>query len=511
MTDSQHLLAEYVQSASDAAFRDLVTRHLDLVYFAALRLVGGDPHQAEDVAQTVFADLARLARTLPRDVMLGGWLHRHTCFVAAHTLRGERRRQSRERQAVEMNTLRTQPQADLSAIGPILDDAVNELGEADRTAILLRFFEEQEFRAVGEALGSNEDAARMRVNRALEKLHVLLSRRGITSSTAALTVLLSTNAVQAAPVGLATTIAAAVTIGGTATLATATAASSKAIAMTTLQKTLIAATLATVVGTGVYEIQQTSTLRNQVQALQQQQAPLAAQVEELTRERDEALSQLTALREESDVRERNAGELLKLRAEVTRLRALEEQTARSGPPAQSSTDPFTRSVLTLSARAAELNQQLERMPDKRIPELQFLTESDWLAVAKDATLQTDAEVRQALSKLRSLAKNKFGMLATHALDGFIRANNGDLPSDPAQLKPFFEVPVDDETLQRYRMLHTGNLKDLPKDTTWVISERAPVDRDYDSHLYIGPNGRSGSWGTGRGSTGDPDETWATRE
>lgn len=150
------------------------------------------------------------------------------------------------------------------------------------------------------------------------------------------------------------------------------------------------------------------------------------------------------------------------------------------------------------------------MPDKRIPELQFLSESDWLTAAKEARFETDADIRQSLSRLRSLAKGKFGMLATHALDKFIQANDGQLPSDPLQLKPYFEVPVDDETLQRYRMLHTGSAKDLPEGTTWTISEKAPVDRDYDSHLYIGPNGRSGSWGTGRGSTGDPDETWATR-
>src|SRR6058998_1752107 len=122
----------------------------------------------------------RIGRSLQNDVMLGGWLHRHTCFVAANTMRGERRRQSRERQAVEMNALQTNSGADFSLVAPILDQAINELGEADRTAILLRFFEQRDFRFVGEALGSNEDAARMRVSRALEKLHALLKHRGVT-------------------------------------------------------------------------------------------------------------------------------------------------------------------------------------------------------------------------------------------------------------------------------------------------------------------------------------------
>src|ERR1043166_5619256 len=178
MTDSQILLAEYVRTGSENAFRELVARYVDLVYSTALRLVEGDTHRAEDVAQVVFADLARAARTLSSDVMLGGWLHRHTCFVAANTLRGERRRQSRERQAVEMNALQTNSGADFSQVAPLLDEAINELDEADRTAILLRFFEEHDFRSVGQALGSNEDAARMRVTRALEKLETLLKRPG---------------------------------------------------------------------------------------------------------------------------------------------------------------------------------------------------------------------------------------------------------------------------------------------------------------------------------------------
>src|SRR6185436_13584865 len=162
MTDSQNLLAEYVQTGSDAAFGELVTRYVDLVYWTAFRLVESDAHRAEDVAQTVFVDLTRMARTLSNDVMLGGWLHRHTCFVAANTMRGERRRRFREREAVEMNVLQNSSRQDFELVAPILDEAINELGEADRTAILLRFFEQHDFRSVGRAIGSNEDAARMR-------------------------------------------------------------------------------------------------------------------------------------------------------------------------------------------------------------------------------------------------------------------------------------------------------------------------------------------------------------
>ena len=240
MTDSQQLLAEYRQNGSDAAFRELVTRYVDLVYSTALRLVEGDTHRAEDVAQTVFVDLARKAQTLPHEVRLGGWLHRDACQVAGHTMRGERRRQSRERQAVEMNVLQNHSEADFSQVAPLLDEAINELGEADRTAILLRFFEQQDFRAVGQALGSNEDAARMRVTRALDKLHTLLTHRGATLSAAALGTALDTEAVTAAPAGLAGTVAAtALASAGAFSLAT----------LTTGTKLLLAAAAVLVVAT----------------------------------------------------------------------------------------------------------------------------------------------------------------------------------------------------------------------------------------------------------------------
>ena len=213
MIDSQQLLKEYVLSRSESAFRELVSRYVDLVHSTAFRLVDSDAHRAEDVTQTVFMDLARMAPCLSKEIMLGGWLHRHTCFVAANTMRGERRRQSREKQAVEMNAMQDNSRDTFGHVAPILDEAINELGEADRTAILLRFFEQQDFRSVGQALGSNEDAARMRVTRALDKLQGLLERRGVTAGAATLSVLLAANAVQAAPIGLAITISTAATVG----------------------------------------------------------------------------------------------------------------------------------------------------------------------------------------------------------------------------------------------------------------------------------------------------------
>ena len=200
------MLAEYVGKGSETAFRDLVSRYVDLVYSTALRLANGDAHRAQDVTQTVFIDLARQASKLSSDSMLGGWLHRDTCFVAAKVMRGERRRQLRERQAAEMNAINSD-ERNLDEIAPVLDEVINDLGEVDRQAILLRFYERMDLRSVGEALGSSENAAQKRVSRALEELRTALGRRGVTLSAVALGTALVAGAVKAAPAGLAAGVA----------------------------------------------------------------------------------------------------------------------------------------------------------------------------------------------------------------------------------------------------------------------------------------------------------------
>jgi len=234
MTESQQLLAEYVRNGSEQAFQELVARYVDLVYSTALRLVEGDPHRAKDVAQTVFVDLARLAAKLSPNSMLGGWLHRRTCFVARTVMRGERRRQARERQAVEMSTLDNHPDTDLAEIAPVLDEAINELGADDRDAILLRFFEQRSLRSVGEALGTSENVAQKRVARALQELAGLLKHRGFTLPGAALASGLAAGAVKAAPAGLATGLAKAA-LAGAGVTGGITAASAKAVVLTKLK------------------------------------------------------------------------------------------------------------------------------------------------------------------------------------------------------------------------------------------------------------------------------------
>jgi RNA polymerase sigma factor (sigma-70 family) len=495
-SDAQ-LLRDYVEHGHEAAFREIVARHTDAVYSAALRQVVS-PDLACDVAQSVFTDLARkapsLARTLDARASLVGWLYRSTRFAALNQWRDDQRRQARERLAMQHFDPVSDPAPEWARIGPVLDEAMADLSDDDRESLLLRFFQSHDFRAIGQSLGGSDDAAQKRVSRALEKLRVHLTSRGVTTGAAALSVALSAHVVQAAPAGLAGALSNAALAGATlATTATVTAA--KTIAMTTLQKSIIGATLAVAVGTGIYEAHQASDSRSQLQTLQQQQGPLAEQIEQLTRERDAAASKLAALQNDlaglqSDYARlrRDAAELAMLRGEVTRLRALEQQMGQSKASPAVRDDPFTQSVLAMTQRAGELNGHLQRMPDKKIPELQLLTENDWLSVAKDVSLQSETEVRQALSELRNVAKHKFATYALQAVDKFIGANNGQMPTDVSQLKPYFEVPVEDAMLERYQVLQPGDGRSLQDN--WVLSERTRVDPDYDRYLYKRKYGRS---------------------
>jgi len=233
----------------------------------------------------------------------------------------------RERQVAEMNAIEDHSESNLAQVAPVLDEAIGQLDAEDRTAILLRFFERKDFRSVGEAIGSSEDAARKRVDRALEKLHVLLKHRGATLSAVALGTTLATEAVTAAPVGLAATISAAALAGTTlATATTATAA--KAIAMTTFQKTLIAATCAAAVGMGIYEARQAAQLRDQVQTFQQQQAPLAEQAAEAAGLREDNQRLRDQLKTAAEASEANSRELLRLRAQAGTSRQVQQENAR---------------------------------------------------------------------------------------------------------------------------------------------------------------------------------------
>jgi RNA polymerase sigma factor (sigma-70 family) len=325
-TNDLNLLGEFIRDQSQDAFTALVQRHLNLVYCAALRQVRL-PQLAEEVAQSVFTDLARNAARLKPDTILTAWLYAVTRRTAIDVVRGEARRQLREQIALEMNAMNA-TYDDWTQIEPLLDDAMHALDDTDRTAVLLRFFENKSLREVGETLGTTDDTARKRVNRAVEHLREFFAKRGVTVGASGLAVLISANGVLTAPAGLSTVIA-VTALAGTTIFTAATATVGKAIAMTTIQKTLIAAALAAAVGAGIYEASQASTLRAQVQTLeQQQQAPSAEQIEQLQRERDEASRQLGLLRDDNERLSRNTPELLRLRGEMGMLRAQMNDAAK---------------------------------------------------------------------------------------------------------------------------------------------------------------------------------------
>ena len=197
--DDMDLVREFATSDSEAAFATLVRRHVNLVYSAALRRLGNAP-EAEEVAQNVFIILARKAGGLRRGTILSGWLYQTAQLTAANFQRAAIRRQHREQEAFMQFYESSEPNASWHQLSPLLEEAMARLGQNERDAIVLRFFENRTVREVAAALGLREDAAQKRVNRATDKLRDYFVRRGVQVSTAALLASLGTLAVQAAPV-----------------------------------------------------------------------------------------------------------------------------------------------------------------------------------------------------------------------------------------------------------------------------------------------------------------------
>jgi RNA polymerase sigma factor (sigma-70 family) len=286
MSNDAELLRRYAEEGAEEAFTELVRQHVDFVYAAALRQTR-NPHRAEDVTQVVFTDLARKAARLARRDELVGWLHTSTRYAAIKVVRAEARRERWEREAQMSEALLrdAEPSVDWGKLRPVLDEALGELNERDRTVILLHFFKGCTFAEVGTAARLTEEAARKRVERALEKLHGLLSRRGVTSTTAALAVALASQATAAAPIGLAASVAgtalagAAIASGTTATLIGLS--EFMATSKTVVSIAAIVGVLS--IGTVVHEIQQAQSAESAAGAVQQENKALTTQLPELRR------------------------------------------------------------------------------------------------------------------------------------------------------------------------------------------------------------------------------------
>jgi RNA polymerase sigma factor (sigma-70 family) len=314
-TSDVQLLRQYAGDKSEAAFGEVVHRYADLVYSAAWRQVGS-ADLAGEVAQNVFIDLARkahsLAKSLREDASLAGWLFRATRYAALNLMREERRRHAREKEVMQELHPISETAPDWHSVAPLLDEAILTLDEQERDALLLRYFKNQDFRAVGAALGVSDDTAQKRVARSLEKLRETLQRRGVKTTNAALSAVLASHAVQAAPTGLAAAWI-------SASLAGATAGSGglltvlKLMSMTKLQFGLGAIIVGGLAVTVANQHHTESQMREETQALRLQLAGLAADNESLSN----SLRLVTPARPIGDDQLR---ELLRLRGEVGMLR-----------------------------------------------------------------------------------------------------------------------------------------------------------------------------------------------
>lgn len=338
MISDSELLRRYADEASQEAFTELVRRHLNVIYAAALRRTAGQTHLAEEVVQEVFTALAQNAARLRDYPTVIGWLFVATRFAASKALRRDRRRQRREQETWQMHSESPAPPRDdadrtFREIRPFLDDLLDSLPDRDRTAVLLRFFEGRSYAELGAALGLTEDAARMRVDRALARLARLLQRRGLASTSALLGSALATHVAIAAPASLATSVAAAA-------CATTTAGASGLFFLTlvSIHKTTTAVAAAGLIllgGFGVYQTLQRRVAEAELASALQQTHALSADLKS-AQHANTALAQA------------NAGAQAKLAAASAKTATL-ASTAPAAPRAAASPplDPKRRDALFL--------------------------------------------------------------------------------------------------------------------------------------------------------------------
>ncbi|MBL9204959.1 MAG: sigma-70 family RNA polymerase sigma factor [Opitutaceae bacterium] len=216
MNDDSDLLRDYLESGSQAAFTRLVERHINAVYATALRRSQGDVHRAKEITQMVFIDAARKARQLARHPALAAWLHSSTRWAASNLRRAEQRRSAREASAAAEGGTFSEGGASVVVpeIYPLLDEALDDLRDADRAAIVQRYFEDRSFSDIARQIGLSENAARMRVERALSRLQGILRRRGVGVSAGSLGLSIAQNARAAAPTELVASVSQGAAVAG---------------------------------------------------------------------------------------------------------------------------------------------------------------------------------------------------------------------------------------------------------------------------------------------------------
>jgi uncharacterized protein (TIGR03435 family) len=249
--DDLTLLHEYAARDSEAAFAELVSRRVGFVYSAALRQVR-DPHLAGEITQAVFIILAQKAGRISDKTILAGWLFKTTRYAAIAQVRDREKRSMRLATIGKEFQMQSESQSAASdeiwnQMSPLLDEALATLGETDRQAVLLRFFENKSLAEIGSQLGTGEDTARKRVTRALDKLHRYFTKRGVSSTTAIIAGMISANSIQAAPVALAKTVTAVAIVKGGAASGSALILVKGALKLMTLAKAKTTALVSTAI------------------------------------------------------------------------------------------------------------------------------------------------------------------------------------------------------------------------------------------------------------------------
>ncbi len=200
MASDAELLRAFVREGSEGAFREMVNAHGGMVYRLARRRFA-DGNDAEEIVQTVFMVLARRARFVKED-RLAGWLVRVTYFACRDKVKRDGRRRRRETEAAAMRATEISEKLD-EHLSEELDGYLNRLPEKERSAVVLRVLEERSWEAVGMAMGVSADAARRRGERGLERLRMLLGRRGAGVTAASVITALAAGKAVAVPVELA--------------------------------------------------------------------------------------------------------------------------------------------------------------------------------------------------------------------------------------------------------------------------------------------------------------------
>lgn len=468
MSDEE-LISDYARHKSEEAFATLVERHLNLVYSVARRHVRSAA-LAEEVAQCVFIDLARQAPRLKAGTPLVAWLHLVSRRTAVDVVRREVRRRQREQQAAQVAEADRSDSAamkshadDWPVIEPLLDQAVESLDASDRTAVLLRYFENKSLREVGAALGISDDTAQKRVSRAVEQLRTFFLRQGVPVTAAGLATNLSAHVLLTAPSAL----------GGAIVTATSAAVAGGAIASggvvvtaaSSGQKIFAAAVLATVMGAGLWEASLYSTERSTLQIEEQ--------------------SALNLRQELGRLNQANAG------AE-RRLQETRDALARIPLASISATDPALEAdIRAWLARIDGLKELARTRSDLAIPEMTLLAEQQWSDVARDVDLSAEESIRNAFGVLRQDAKRKFASRLQPALARFIAAHGGLLPGDPVELATQGEPPLDAASLGRYRMLRRGRAGAVAVGE-WLLVEKSAVDPEREHPLFVSLIGSASS-------------------